>query len=86
MDRFFFYLTEETLTCMYYYSQNTPKTCVHTHLCRFRILAVNREDDDIFIPFDPPLVSKFGPICRCARMKGRNTAPLQATAEKVFIY
>nr|KAG5700487.1 hypothetical protein BaRGS_013974 [Batillaria attramentaria] len=38
-------------------------------------LAILDDDDDSFIPFDPPLVSKFGPISRNARMKGRNTEP-----------
>ena len=50
----------------------------------FRIVKATLEDeDDFFIPFDPPLVSKFGPISRLARTKGRNTDPVQVTAEEV---
>lgn len=40
------------------------------------------DDDDSFIPFDPPLVSKYGPISRNARVKGRNTDPVQVTADE----
>ena len=43
-------------------------------------------DDDFFIPFDPPLVSKYGPISRHTRIKGRNTAPVNVTAEDVSGY
>ncbi|CAI9738401.1 ring finger and CCCH-type domains 2 [Octopus vulgaris] len=37
------------------------------------------ENDD-FIPFDPPIVSKFGPISR-TKVKDKTTCPVQVTAE-----
>ena len=35
--------------------------------------VVESKDGDVFIPFDPPLVSKFGPITRGCRTKMSDT-------------
>jgi hypothetical protein len=49
--------------------------------------TLNEEpEDDYFIPFDPPFVSKYGPISRNQRVKGRNTAPVNVTAEEVGVH
>lgn len=45
------------------------------------ISTILDDEDDSFIPFDPPLVSKFGPISR-ARLKEMNSMPVQVTAEE----
>lgn len=37
-------------------------------------------DKDEFIPFDPPLVSKYGPISRCSKSLIRGPAPIQVNA------
>lgn len=79
--------SEGSSFCLYKKKKNiysNKKTNIHCW--HFRIVAVTLGDEDVFIPFDPPLVSKFGPICRCARIKGRNTAPVQVTAEKVSMW
>lgn len=34
------------------------------------------------MPFDPPLVSKYGPISRCARALVRGPAPIQVTSRQ----
>lgn len=34
------------------------------------------------MPFDPPLVSKYGPISRCARSLVRGPAPIQVTSQR----
>lgn len=34
------------------------------------------------MPFDPPLVSKYGPISRCARTLVRGPAPIQVTSRQ----
>ncbi|GFT51359.1 roquin-1 [Nephila pilipes] len=37
-------------------------------------------EKDEFIPFDPPLVSKYGPISRCSKSLIRGPAPIQVNA------
>ncbi|GFS55606.1 roquin-1 [Nephila pilipes] len=37
-------------------------------------------EKDEFIPFEPPLVSKYGPISRCSKSLIRATAPIQVNA------
>ncbi|GFX68667.1 uncharacterized protein TNCV_1800801 [Trichonephila clavipes] len=37
-------------------------------------------EKDEFIPFDPPLVSKYGPISRCSKSLIREPAPIQVNA------
>lgn len=37
-------------------------------------------EEDPLVPFDPPLVSKYGPISRCARALVRGPAPIQVSA------
>ncbi|XP_040068352.1 roquin-1 isoform X2 [Ixodes scapularis] len=39
-------------------------------------------EEDPFVPFDPPLVSKYGPISRCARSLVRGPAPIQVTSQR----
>ncbi|XP_046560854.1 roquin-2-like isoform X3 [Haliotis rubra] len=41
-------------------------------------------EDQNFIPFDPPLVSRFGPISRLSRSKFKNTDPVQVTADETI--
>ncbi|KAL5012353.1 hypothetical protein ScPMuIL_010904 [Solemya velum] len=43
-----------------------------------------RDEDEMFIPFDPPLVSRFGPISRSARSKYKTSDPVQVTADEVM--
>lgn len=37
-------------------------------------------EDDQFIPFDPPVVSKYGPISRASKTIMRSTNPIQVSA------
>ncbi|GAB6031532.1 hypothetical protein CHUAL_009300 [Chamberlinius hualienensis] len=37
-------------------------------------------EDDQFIPFDPPVVSKYGPISRGSRVMMRSSVPIQVSA------
>lgn len=39
-------------------------------------------EEDPLVPFDPPLVSKYGPISRCARTLVRGPAPIQVTSRQ----
>lgn len=39
-------------------------------------------EEDPLVPFDPPLVSKYGPISRCARALVRGPAPIQVTSRQ----
>ncbi|XP_077506264.1 RING finger and CCCH-type zinc finger domain-containing protein roquin isoform X3 [Amblyomma americanum] len=39
-------------------------------------------EEDPLVPFDPPLVSKYGPISRCARSLVRGPAPIQVTSRQ----
>ncbi|XP_046365919.2 roquin-1-like isoform X1 [Haliotis rufescens] len=41
-------------------------------------------EEQTFIPFDPPLVSRFGPISRLSRAKFKNTDPVQVTADETI--
>ena len=41
------------------------------------------EEEDEFIPFEHTVVSKFGPISRSARIKAKDTHPLQVQAAQV---
>lgn len=45
-----------------------------------KIEEFSASDEDQFIPFDPPLVSRFGPISRMARSLIRGAAPIQVSA------
>ncbi|XP_076468050.1 uncharacterized protein LOC143298906 [Babylonia areolata] len=49
------------------------------------VTSTLENEDDFFIPFDPPLVSKFGPISRNVRVKVNNTDPVQVTAEEYSV-
>ena len=40
----------------------------------------NNPEDDEFIPFDPPICSKYGPISRLSRIIPRPSNPVQASA------
>ena len=42
-------------------------------------------DQEEVIPFDPPIISKFGPISRNKFTKSNNTVPLKVTADEVVI-
>ncbi|KAL3858183.1 hypothetical protein ACJMK2_012788 [Sinanodonta woodiana] len=43
--------------------------------------AEEKEDEEVFIPFYPPIVSKYGPISRTSRAKFKTTGPLQVMAD-----
>ena len=40
-------------------------------------------DQEEVIPFDPPIISKFGPISRTKYTKNNDTVPLKVTADEV---
>ncbi|KAG1664757.1 Roquin-2 [Nymphon striatum] len=57
------------------------KSSSRKQLCREGFDHPSIQEDEEFIPFDPPLVSRFGPICRMARsLIAGNTAPIQVNA------
>ena len=39
--------------------------------------------DDEFIPYEATSTSKYGPISRGVKVKGKNTGPVQVTADQV---
>lgn len=44
----------------------------------------DKTDEETFIPFsDSPTVSRFGPISRTTKTKGRQGEPIQAVADEV---
>ncbi|GIY52584.1 RING-type E3 ubiquitin transferase [Caerostris extrusa] len=43
-------------------------------------LSMSCSETNEFIPFDPPLVSKYGPISRCSKSLIRGPAPIQVNA------
>ncbi|XP_056011395.1 roquin-2-like [Ostrea edulis] len=45
-------------------------------------ISVCSDKTDEEIPFDPPIVSKFGPISRSSKTKFKSTDPVQATANQ----
>lgn len=47
-------------------------------------MSVCSDKTDEEIPFDPPIVSKFGPISRSCKTKYKSTDPVQATANQVI--
>lgn len=47
-------------------------------------MSVCSDKTDEEIPFDPPIVSKFGPISRSCKTKYKSTDPVQATANQGF--
>lgn len=46
-------------------------------------MSVCSDKTDEEIPFDPPIVSKFGPISRSCKTKFKSSDPVQATANQV---
>ncbi|XP_070197554.1 roquin-1-like isoform X2 [Littorina saxatilis] len=64
--------------------QSDDADYIGMHMSRMSATSLD-DEDDFFIPFDPPLVSRFGPINRVARIKGGNTAPVQVTAEETIM-
>lgn len=44
---------------------------------------IEAEHEDV-IPFDPPIISKFGPISRLRLTKSNNTVPLKVTADEMM--
>lgn len=53
-----------------------------THCTSSMSVCSDKTDEEI--PFDPPIVSKFGPISRSCKTKYKSTDPVQATANQVI--
>lgn len=53
-----------------------------TTTTRSMSVCSDRTDDEPYIPFDPPIVSKFGPISRTSRAKYKTTDPVQVIADE----
>ncbi|KAJ8311248.1 hypothetical protein KUTeg_011205 [Tegillarca granosa] len=53
-----------------------------TTATRSMSVCSDRTDDEPYIPFDPPIVSKFGPISRSSRAKYKTTDPVQVLADE----
>ena len=54
---------------------------IHPSIANF-FCQMDQEQQEDVIPFDPPIISKFGPISRL-KTKGNNTVPLKVMADEV---
>uniref|UniRef100_K1PEZ2 Uncharacterized protein n=1 Tax=Magallana gigas TaxID=29159 RepID=K1PEZ2_MAGGI len=76
------WLTTPTLSEPIYTSESAVYAR-STHCTSSMSVCSDKTDEEI--PFDPPIVSKFGPISRSCKTKYKSTDPVQATANQDYV-